>query len=167
MPLAAPRADALGFARHDHAHCVSDALEAAEARCADGGLRFTPVRRRALEILLEEHRALGAYDVLERLQHEGLGAQPPAAYRALDFLVANGFAHRIERLNAFVACTYPGEDHVPAFLICRQCQRVAETVSLPGKGLIEAAAGEADFRVERILVEAEGLCIACQTGQGT
>lgn len=166
MPLAAPSAEALGFARHDHDHCVSEALEAAEERCADAGLRFTPVRRRALEILLEEHRALGAYDVLERLQEEGLGAQPPAAYRALDFLVANGFAHRIERLNAFIACTQPGEDHVPAFLICRTCGRVAETVAMPGKGVIEAAAGATGFRIERVLVEAEGLCADCVTEAG-
>lgn len=158
MPL--PTADPLGFARHDHSHCVSDAITAAETRCAAEGLRFTAVRRRALEILLEEHKALGAYEVLERLQKEGLGAQPPAAYRALDFLVANGFAHRIERLNAFIACAHPGADHVPAFLICRKCHRVAETVSLPSAGLVDAATSS-DFHIERILVEAEGCCAAC------
>ncbi|MFV0332823.1 MAG: Fur family transcriptional regulator [Tropicimonas sp.] len=152
----------LGFARHDHAHCVADALEAAEAWCAQEGLRFTPVRRRALEILLEEHRAMGAYDVLERLQSEGLGAQPPAAYRALDFLVANGFVHRVERLNAFIACAHPGEDHVPAFLICTECRRVAETVVLPGMQALGAAARASGFRLDRVLVEAEGRCARCQ-----
>ncbi len=47
---------------------------------------MTPVRRRVLEILLEKHRAMGAYDVLDRLAAEGFGNQPPVAYRALDFL---------------------------------------------------------------------------------
>ncbi len=46
-----------------------------------------------------------AYELLDRLRAAGLGGQPPVAYRALDFLVGNGFAHRIERLGAFVACT--------------------------------------------------------------
>ncbi|WP_116133092.1 Fur family transcriptional regulator [Tropicimonas sp. IMCC34043] len=152
----------VGFARHDHSHCVEDALAAAEARCLYEGLRFTPVRRRALEILLERHRAMGAYEVLERLQAEGLGAQPPAAYRALDFLVANGFAHRVERLNAFVACNHPGEDHIPAFLICRSCNRVAETVALPARAQLVSAAAASGFEVERVLVEAEGRCAACR-----
>ncbi|WP_068117401.1 Fur family transcriptional regulator [Tropicimonas marinistellae] len=152
----------VGFQRHDHGDCVSSAIESAEARCREDGLRFTPVRRRALEILLEEHQAMGAYDVLKRLQEEGLGSQPPAAYRALDFLVSHGFAHRVERLNAFVACTHPGADHVPAFLICTKCERVAETVSIPARNLLDAAAEHTGFTIDTVLVEAEGLCAACQ-----
>ena len=77
----------LAFAAHDHAHCATDALTRAEAITAEAGLRMTPVRRRVLEILLEEHKALGAYDVLARLAAEGFGNQPPVAYRALEFLV--------------------------------------------------------------------------------
>ena len=42
----------VGFAHHDHATCVLDGLSAAEARCTGEGLRFTPVRRKVLEILL-------------------------------------------------------------------------------------------------------------------
>ena len=75
----------------------------------------TPVRRRALEILLKEHRALGAYEVLDGLREPGFGSQPPVAYRALEFLVTHGFAHRVERLNAFIACAHPGKAHAPAF----------------------------------------------------
>jgi Fur family zinc uptake transcriptional regulator len=42
---------------------------------------------KTLEILLQDHRALGAYDILDRLRAAGFGSQPPVAYRALDFLV--------------------------------------------------------------------------------
>ena len=115
------------FSQHNHAACIRSALSAAEAACATDGLRLTPVRRRTLEILLEAHEALGAYDVLARLSAEGLGDKPPVAYRALSFLVEHGLAHRIERLNAFVACAKPGHDHAPAFLICRGCRAVSET----------------------------------------
>ncbi|MEQ9122106.1 MAG: transcriptional repressor, partial [Alphaproteobacteria bacterium] len=66
----------LAFEAHDHGACVRDHVAAAEAICRARRLRLTPVRRRVLEILLEEHRALGAYDVLSRLQAEGLGAHP-------------------------------------------------------------------------------------------
>ncbi|MGB3250739.1 MAG: transcriptional repressor, partial [Tabrizicola sp.] len=116
----------LAFAAHDHAHCAHDALSRAEAVTQASGARMTPVRRRVLEILLEQHKALGAYDVLARLATEGFGNQPPVAYRALEFLVDQGLAHRIQRLNAFTACVLPGEDHAPAFLICRTCHMVAE-----------------------------------------
>jgi Fur family transcriptional regulator, zinc uptake regulator len=64
--------------------------------------------------------------VLRRLAAEGFGNQPPVAYRALEFLVEHGLAHRIQRLNAFTACMHPGEAHAPAFLICRTCSTVAE-----------------------------------------
>ena len=110
----------IGFETHDHGACVDDAMAAAEARCAASDLRLTPIRRRVLELLLAEHRALGAYDILGHLSAEGLGAQPPVAYRALDFLVKAGLAHRIEALNAYIACSHVGADHTPAFLICRK-----------------------------------------------
>lgn len=151
-----------GFERHDHSACVRTSLAKAEAQCAEQGLRLTPVRRRALEILLAEHRALGAYDLLSQLAAEGLGAQPPVAYRALDFLVKAGFAHKIEALNAYIACTHLGDDHAPAFLICRSCHSVAESNTAPTKGRLGDAARAAGFVIERTVVEAEGLCPACQ-----
>jgi Fur family transcriptional regulator, zinc uptake regulator len=153
--------DLLGFAEHDHGACRAEAVALAERRCSRGGLRLTPVRRRTLEILLEGHAAIGAYDILARLDAEGLGSAPPVAYRALGFLVEHGFAHRIERLNAFVACDRAGDVHDPAFLICRACGAVAEVTGGQPLGSAAAAAG---FRVERAVVEVEGLCPACASG---
>jgi len=151
----------LGFEAHDHTHCVATALAAAEATCRDAGLRFTPVRRKVLEILLREHRAMGAYAILDVLGEEGFGTQPPVAYRALDFLTENGFCHKIERLNAFVACAHPGRNHTPAFMICRICDAVAETHSAPAKGALGDAARAVGFHIEKTVVEAEGVCPAC------
>ncbi|TPE53909.1 Fur family transcriptional regulator [Amaricoccus solimangrovi] len=150
------------FHAHDHGACRGEAMRAAEAACRARKLRLTPARAFVLETLLESHQAMTAYEVLDRLAGAGLGSQPPVAYRALDFLVANGLAHRIERLGAFVACTHGGAEHAAAFLVCRRCRRVAET-ALPRamRGLIdEAAAG--GFAVETVVVEAEGLCDACR-----
>ena len=156
--------DALAFEHHDHQHCVARTVARTEALCRQDGLRLTPTRRRVLEILLEEHKAMGAYDVLDRLSAEGQGAHPPVAYRALDFLVANGFAHKIERLNAFVACHHPGEGHRPAFLICRTCEAVAEAHVAPDDGALGASAQAMGFHIERAVIEAEGLCPACREG---
>jgi Fur family zinc uptake transcriptional regulator len=151
----------LGFVRHDHGICVTDAMAAAETCCTSRNIRFTPVRRKVLEILLQEHRALGAYTVLDRLRDEGFGSQPPVAYRALDFLVTHGLAHKIERLNAFIACSHPGETHAPSFMICRLCDAVAEAQSTPAKGALAAAAHATGFLIERTVMEAEGLCPTC------
>ncbi len=154
--------NAIGFNCQDHTACVASTLQRAEAHCAQAGLKFTPVRRRTLEILLREHRALGAYELLAQLAEDGLGSQPPVAYRALDFLVKAGFAHKIEALNAYIACTHTGEAHAPAFLICRKCNSVAETETTPAGGRLGDAARAAGFQIERTVVEAQGLCPDCQ-----
>lgn len=151
----------LGFAQHDHSTCMSDALAAADARCAADGLRFTPVRRKVLEILLQDHRALGAYTILDKLREDGFGSQPPIAYRALDFLVANGLAHKIERLNAFIACAHTNHSHTPAFMICRLCDAVAEALSSTAQGALCDTARTTGFRIERTVIEAEGICPSC------
>ena len=153
--------DTIGFSTHDHHACIAECVAAVEASCKNAGLHLTPVRKRVLEMLLAEHRAMGAYEILDRLREGGQNAQPPVAYRALDFLVGHGFAHRIERLNAFIACAHPTESHSPAFLICRVCDGVAETHAAPSRGVLGRAAREAGFRVERTMLEIEGVCPNC------
>jgi len=151
--------DATGFESHNHTTCVASALQFADEKCIKNGLKFTPVRRRTLEILLESHVALGAYEILDRLAAEGLGSKPPVVYRALQFLLDNGFAHRIEKLNAFVACCLTGASHTPAFLICRSCKTVSEANEL-GIELSRSAAATG-FVIEQTVIEAEGLCPNC------
>jgi Fur family zinc uptake transcriptional regulator len=150
------------FSPHDHRACRGRALDAAAAVCAERRLRLTPARAFVLERLLASHRAMTAYEILEELAGAGLGSQPPVAYRALEFLVKNGLAHRIERLGAFAACTHAGAAHDAGFLICRACRRVAETpLERPAGRLLEVAAA-AGFTIERTVLEAEGLCARCR-----
>ena len=149
------------FHHHDHEGCTGSVLAGADRLAESRGIRLTPVRRRTLEILLESHRAMGAYDVLDRLAAEGFGRQPPVVYRALDFLVEHGLAHRIQLLNAFAACMHPGTDHQPVFLICRACNRIAEAPAEPARAALAAAAGAVGFTVEKTSMEATGLCPAC------
>jgi Fur family zinc uptake transcriptional regulator len=111
--------------------------------------------------VLQDHRALGAYSILDRLREEGFGSQPPVAYRALDFLVANGLAHKIERLNAFIACVHTHHSHTPAFMICRLCDAVAEALSTTARGVLHEAAHATGFHIERTVIEAEGICPGC------
>lgn len=155
-------AEPLAFAPHDHGACAAETLAEAERLVDAAGARMTPVRRRALEILLSEHRAFGAYEVLDRLTEDGFARQPPVAYRALDFLVEQGLVHRVRRLNAFAACTQPGTDHAPVFLICGGCNAVAEAPADAVRAALAEVAGRMEFTVERANVEALGRCRACR-----
>lgn len=138
------------------------ALDAAAESCRRKGLRLTPVRRRVLELLLGSGRAMGAYEVLDVLRAEGLGSTPPQAYRALDFLVGQGLAHRIEGASAFVACAHPRGAHTPVFLVCKTCSAVTEA-DLPGaEALLAALARDKGFAAEHCMIEASGLCAACR-----
>lgn len=155
-------ATSAAFQPHDHADCRGAVLARAAEVAGANGARLTPVRQRTLEILLEAHRALGAYEVLGRLAAEGFGNQPPVAYRALDFLVDQGLAHRIRRLNAYTACMSPGTLHAPAFLICRACNAVAEAPAGGVRDALDAAATALGFTIERSTIEAVGLCPTCR-----
>ena len=104
---------AQAFRQHDHGECVRSLMDAARDLCAKRELRLTPVREKVLELLLKSHAPLGAYVILSELAAAGFRAQPPVAYRALDFLVENGLVHRIEKINAFVACSQPREQQRP------------------------------------------------------
>ncbi len=149
-------------ANHSAAADLVAILTAAETQAQAQGARLTPVRKRTLEILLEAHGALGAYEVLEKLSAEGFGSQPPVAYRALNFLVEHGLAHRIRRLNAFTACTHPGREHRAAFLICDTCKSVTEAEAEAVGTALDQAAQLSGFQLARATIEAVGRCKACR-----
>jgi Fur family zinc uptake transcriptional regulator len=157
MPMSFPIPD------HDHRHCVAGALEAAEAECRRRGARLTDVRRRVLELVWQGHAPVGAYAVLEALAREGFCAAPPTVYRALDFLLAHGLIHRIERLNAYAGCTRPGIPHAGQFLLCQGCGAAAELDDDAIDAAVRAAASRQGFTVSRQTVEVDGLCPACQS----
>ncbi|MEL6979831.1 MAG: Fur family transcriptional regulator [Pseudomonadota bacterium] len=157
-PRSAPKA----FAPHDHDLRRSGAMRAAEAVCAARGAQLTAIRRRVLELLLESHKPLGAYALLERLREERGAAQPPTIYRALDFLVEHGLAHKVMRLNAFTACSHPGERHMPQFLICSECERISEITDPAVMRALGAAAEAAGFEAHEAAMELLGRCPACR-----
>ena len=136
-------------------------IQEAEQYCKENGLNFTPVRRKVLEILLHKNTAIGAYEILDLLREAGFKNQPPVAYIALDFLVQNGFAHKIEQLNSFIGCTHPGKDHSPAFMICRNCDSVSEEEALTRNFSVSQIASKAGFTVDKAVIEARGLCHSC------
>jgi Fur family transcriptional regulator, zinc uptake regulator len=136
-------------------------LSAAETRLARDDQRMTAPRRRVLQLLLEAGQPVKAYDLISAFGHDGEPAKPPTVYRALDFLEKQGFVHRIESLNAFVACREGERTHAAAFLICDCCGR-SEEVSPVGADVLERAGQRSGYELTRITMEAHGLCEKCR-----
>lgn len=136
-------------------------IDQAERQCLARGARFTPIRRRVLELIAASHGALKAYDLLDQLAKEHGAARPPTIYRALDFLIAQGLVHRIESLNAYLACHCPEHQHGFQLLICRGCGRVEEMHDDDLGSRLAASASAHGFTIERQTVELEGRCGEC------
>ena len=146
---------------HDH-DSSDDALALADRLCKEKGLSLTPVRRRVLELLLEADGPVKAYDLLTLLKPGG-NAQPPTVYRALDFLSEAGLIHKVEALNAYMACVH-GEDEGGAELfICENCGRVIER-HLDNRDVAEGPDG---FVIRRSVIEHYGSCEACSSEESS
>lgn len=150
-------------ADHDHDTCVASALSDAEALCARHRARLTPKRQAVLTLLLQDHVPLGAYEIAERVEWGGRRPASVAIYRVLAFLESLGLVHRIESLNAYLACVRPTEAHGAQFLVCTACRRVAEASDMAMQRAVKRLAGKVGFRVGDPVVEIKGLCPDCVT----
>ena len=145
---------------------VEAQLDRAAELCACRGARLTELRRLVLGLVLEKRAPVGAYELLDRLRSHREGAAPPTVYRALDFLLAQGVIHRVERLSAFVSCLGDeAHEHRAQFLICGGCGQVTEIEDHAVEDALAQAARRSGFAIRGATIEAEGLCAACQGGQ--
>ncbi|MGX9965433.1 Fur family transcriptional regulator [Roseomonas sp. F4] len=142
-------------------------LDQAAATCQRHGAQLTELRRQVLRLVLQSGQPIGAYALLDQLRGARRGAAPPTIYRALDFLLAQGLIHKVERLNAFIGCDEAGHghahghDHPHQFLICGQCGTTAEICDPATLAALAAAAARQGFVPHRTMVEVEGLCARC------
>ena len=147
------------FEKHDHSICINRYKASIEKYCHQNNLELTPLRQKVFEILIRGHKPLGAYEILDVLSKEGFSSSPPIAYRVLDFLIENGLVHKIQGLNSFIACAYAGCAHIPAFVICRKCDNVAEIRG--EENFPKASSSSLDFNVENAMIEILGICSTC------
>ncbi len=135
----------------------------AEAHCAKKGLRLTDMRRHVFMALSGAPRAMGAYDLIDALADNGYKRLAPiSVYRALDFLMEAGLVHKIESLNAFVACPHlHGPDEVVVFMICDSCGRVEESTSDAVAKALSGVARAIGFAPRGQVIEMKGRCAAC------
>ncbi|MEZ5953069.1 MAG: transcriptional repressor [Hyphomonas sp.] len=153
---------------HSHSHAntpcspqdIDAFLNEAETLVARQGQRMTKIRRKVLRLLLESAEPAKAYDLLANLDGEG-AAKPPTIYRALDFLQETGLAHKIESLNAYVACGHTSHKHSAVFLICEKCHGAEELHAVATNAALKTETAAAGFHMNRAVVEVRGICRDC------
>ena len=167
--------NSLPVSAHDHAAACCDhasaraaqaplALARAQELCRARGERLTPVRSLVLSALYTDHRPLSAYDLIERLAAaDGQKRAAVSVYRALDFLIAQGLAHRIESRNAFIACPSDhGPEDLVVFMICAQCGGVDEVHAPEIAQALDQIAQRQSFSPKMRMLELTGLCAHCR-----
>ena len=107
---------------HHHEHNARAFVREVAAACEKRGLRLTEIRGQVLELIAASEKPVKAYDLLDQLKDDRSNAAPPTVYRALDFLLENGFIHKLESINAYVSCHHPSVAHHVPFLICDVCE---------------------------------------------
>ncbi len=154
---------------HHHVHDAPSFVDAVERACRERGLRLTPIRARVLTLIAEQGKPIKAYDLLDRiradkaLDEDSAGAAaPPTVYRALDFLLANGFIHKLESVNAFVACHHPNTaQHSVPFLICDRCHSAVELEDERVVAQLDEKARALGFLPQAQTLEVHGICARC------
>ena len=135
-------------------------LSQVQALCAARRLRLTAPRREVLLLLLRSPAPCKAYALLEKMAAKN--TQPTSVYRALDFLLQHGFAHKIHSQNAYIACHHPQHGHGEChFLICRHCGSAQECCSDATARAISQAARKNKFRQPSAVVEISAVCNRC------
>ena len=119
--------------------------------------------RLVMDVLGRENSPKSAYMILDELRGSGFRA-PLQVYRALEKLIGMGRVHRLESLNAFIACNHISceKTGVTAFVICNRCEHVQEvcddSVSLFLSGLTK----KTKFKASKTSIELHGICDACE-----
>ncbi len=149
--------------KHNHAQCISTALQAARELCLAKKVRLTKQREKVLELIWQSHKPLGAYALMDMLAAESTRrVAPPTVYRALDFLMEQDLIHRINSLNAYIGCPDPHTQHQNQFLICSTCGIASECIDDSLNAAIMEASQAAGFSISHHSLEITGLCPNCQ-----
>jgi Fur family zinc uptake transcriptional regulator len=147
--------------RH-HVHGPAAYVRAVEKACDERNLRLTPIRAQVLGLIAAAGKPIKAYDLLDHMKAENGSSAPPTVYRALDFLLEQGFIHRLASINAFVSCHHPHARHSVPFLICDNCQAAVELEDTRISSLLETQAGTLGFATRAQTLEVHGVCAACR-----
>jgi Fur family zinc uptake transcriptional regulator len=142
---------------------LKEALDQLAAKCAAKGGHLTSIRRQLLGILLKAEKPVKAYTLIEESARVGRRLTPATVYRVLGFLMEHGLVHKVNALNAFVACSESDRDinHQPLLLVCPSCQKTTEINDPDLATLVFAKLGSLGYSLKRAAIEVHGQCQLC------
>ncbi len=120
--------------------------------------------QKVLEVLRGSSGSLSAYDVLGELRQVNPKVAPPTVYRALTALAEKGLVHRLESMNAYIACRSKKHRQTPVLSVCDDCGAVEETMAPQILEALSDVAGAAGFALTRQVIELHGRCVVCRDG---
>ncbi|WP_437881232.1 transcriptional repressor [Pseudomonas sp. LRF_L74] len=125
-------------------------------------MQLTANQKSVFAVLKRAEVPLSAYAVLDRLRKKGFSA-PTQVYRALDRLLEQGLVHRLETINAYVACAHRVrcEHGVRAFAICDNCGHVDEFTDQDLARCLSRWIDGNAFALKHSTVELHGRCAVC------
>ena len=125
-------------------------------------VQLTKNQSLVLDFLISANQPSGAYSILDSLRQYGFKA-PLQVYRALDQLIDLGLVHRLESLNAFIACSHMSceTSGASAFVICDNCETVQEICDDTVTGFLTSLAEKTKMKASRSNIELHGLCNGC------
>jgi Fur family transcriptional regulator, zinc uptake regulator len=104
---------------------------------------------------------MSAYAILDAIRSHRI-TTPMTVYRALSRLIADGAVHRLESLNAYVACSDHQHTHgQTVFAICRDCGHVDELAEAGVVQRLRSDVARLGFHVEATTIELTGRCVSC------
>ncbi len=135
-----------------------------EQICATRGVRLTSQRKQVFQLICASPKASSAYELLEQLKVTEPQAKPPTVYRALDFLLEQGFIHRVESTNSFIqCCSCNAHKHYSHLLICDKCSNVIELQDDSLVALLASNAEKHGFTITNHVLESHGICQSCSS----
>ena len=121
------------------------------------------IQAEVLTALRRQAKPLSAYEILARLNRRDGKLAPPTVYRALASLIEQGRVHRIESINAFVACQSVGHAHASVLSICDDCGAVEEHQDDALLRNVSALTEQSGFNPTHHIIEVHGRCTDCGT----
>ena len=145
----------------DKSKTIQSELQIIEKVCHQQGLHFTSNRREVQEILLQMEHPMTAYEIIAvlRTKHNRTIA-PPTVYRALNFLLQNGFISRIEATKSYAPTKHAEQPSM--FFICEECGALGAIKNFKFEDFLVKQTASLGFKINKSAIEIKGICINCQ-----
>lgn len=107
-------------------------MEYNKSYCQKNKLKYSEQREFIYNCLAESDTPLSAYDIIHQMTvKEQKNINPPTVYRAINFLLDNGFIHKIDSLKAYIACKHKHSHNGVCFVKCKSCDNIHDHFDYP------------------------------------